>query len=172
MTRIRLNVTDHAIDRWRLHHPGQGACAIIRAVDKGLSLAPAEALQLIARKWALKNAVYVLVKDDRGMFVIAPPSPKAIADMATTGRSAKRTVVTYLRFSARQVAEVAKYAPRKELSASVRLTYMTLTPEERAARAAFEAHVARPPGVLKPSKLRQRERRAAARAIEEAGPHE
>ncbi len=159
--KLKASLTTHALDRYREHHEDADYTAIHMAMEAGLTIERHEALRHIPRKWAVVDATYILAPDCRGVFVILPPSAKDIEAMARTGRSARHTAVTHLRFTRTTAAKLATlYARRLADDGCVRHALAKRTPEEVAAREQFEASIAREPGRLKPSQLRRLERRA------------
>lgn len=80
-----LQVTPHALDRFRVHHPDATPSDLLLALHYGEPVEPSLALTLVGRPGRPTTSSYVLAPDRRGLF--------AIQD----GR-----VVTYLRFQRNQ----------------------------------------------------------------------
>ncbi len=80
----RTFVTNHAIDRYRLHFPGASRGDVWDAVQDALPLSPDD-LWLIAGCPADPRCRYAIAGHGRGVFIIESRSPR------------RRVVITYLR---------------------------------------------------------------------------
>ncbi len=97
-----MYVSQHALQRYRIHHPAADADAALLAVNAGEPLARELAAQLLGRHTpgGERTEHFVLVPDRKGVFVVSLDRPPSL--------------VTYLRFGPAQEALALRLWPRPE----------------------------------------------------------
>jgi hypothetical protein len=102
-------VTPHAVERYRLHHPGANGAAVMAARQRGRPATVEEIRSLGVRHPHGAGSEYVIAADGRGAFVDTPN------DDHWAGPN-DRALVTYLRFDAAQREAAAKLLASGEVA--------------------------------------------------------
>lgn len=67
---LDIYVTRHAVDRYRLHHPGADWRDVLDGWDRGTDLEPETASALAGRAWSRRGSWYRLTSNRRGLLVV------------------------------------------------------------------------------------------------------
>lgn len=109
MTTHGLVISEHALERYQLHHPGATGAQVLAELERGVEVSGDMARLLCGRRKPHRRDRrrqaaadrYVLARDRRGLFVVAPD------------RGGVRRAVTYLRFGSAQEAFARDAWPRE-----------------------------------------------------------